>query len=150
MVLSYPALFPRSRVVCVQQNSGIRQHYSWNGKDYFSCKLSSHFWSIYTARYACYQFIGLVSLVHVSFTESTPPFYSPLVTRESLRMPAFVKTSLAWFRQQLPSLDPKDMLPLGIDIQTGAIILGNPSTPNLLVAEFRNALGTYGIVPVCC
>ena len=98
----------------------------------------------------CYQFIALASLAHKSSSESTSPFYSPHVTGESLRMPAFVKTSLAWFRQQLPSLDPKDMLPLGIDIQTGAIILGNHSTPNLLVAEFRNASGTYGIVPVCC
>ena len=94
--------------------------------------------------------LRLASLDHVFSSESALPFYSPHVTRESLRMPAFVKTSLSWFRQQLPSLDPKDMLPLGIDIQTGAIILGNHSTQNLLVAEFRNALGTYGIVPVCC
>ena len=89
-------------------------------------------------------------IAHVSSSESASHFHSPPVTREFLRMPAFVRTSLAWFRQQLPSLDPKDMLPLGIDIQTGAIILGNHSTPNLLVAEFRNASGTYGIVPVRC
>lgn len=86
----------------------------------------------------------------MSSAESASPFYPSHVARESLRMPAFVRMSLEWFRRQLPTLDPKDMLPLGIDIQTGAIILGNPSTPSLLVAEFRNALGTYGIVPVRC
>lgn len=85
----------------------------------------------------------------MSFIESASLFCPPHVERESLKVPAFVKMSLEWFRRQLPSLDPKDMLPLGIDIQTGAIIVGNSSTPNLLVAEFRNALGTYGIVPVC-
>jgi len=55
---------------------------------------------------------------------------------------------MAWVGQQLPNLDPKDLLPLGIDIQTGAIILGNQSTPELLVAEFQHAFGTYGIVTV--
>ena len=97
----------------------------------------------------CQQFIRLISMAHLYFTESTSPFYPSHVATESLRIPAFVRTSLEWLRQQLPTLDPKDMLPLGIDIQTGAIILGNPSTPNLLIAEFRNASGTYGIVPVC-
>jgi len=55
---------------------------------------------------------------------------------------------MAWVGQQLPNLDPKDLLPLGIDIQTGAIILGNQSTPELLVVEFQHAFGTYGIVTV--
>jgi len=63
-------------------------------------------------------------------------------------MPETLTNAVAWFKSQLPTLDPKDLLPLGIDIQTGAIILGNPSTPNLLVAEFRNGIGTFGIVSV--
>jgi len=68
--------------------------------------------------------------------------------RAMLRMPSFLVEGLTWLRKQMPSFDPKNLLPLGINIQTAAIILGNPSTPNLLVAEFRNAVGTYGIVSV--
>ncbi len=66
----------------------------------------------------------------------------------TFRMPSFVVKCLTWLRNQKPSFDGKDLLPLGIDIQRGAIIMGNRSTPNLLVAEFQNAFGTYGIVPV--
>jgi hypothetical protein len=103
----------------------------------------------FTRQGGCHHFIQSALSAHILSTESASAFYPPHVARESLRIPAFVKTSLKWFQRQLPSLDSKDMLPLGIEIQTGAIILGNPSTPNLLVAEFGNALGTYGIVPVC-
>lgn len=53
-----------------------------------------------------------------------------------------------WMRQQLPNLDPKDLLPLGITVTTGAIVLGNPSTPSMLVAEFNSANGTFGVVAV--
>ncbi|KAJ3735770.1 hypothetical protein DFJ43DRAFT_832425 [Lentinula guzmanii] len=63
------------------------------------------------------------------------------------RTPAFLADLVAWVRGQLPNLDPKDLLPLGLDIAKGAIICGNPSTPNLLVAEFQRATGTFGIVP---
>ena len=52
-------------------------------------------------------------------------------------------------RQQMPSLDPKDLLPLGIEVRKGAIVVGNESTPTLLCADFKSAEGTYGIVPVC-
>jgi len=51
-------------------------------------------------------------------------------------------------RNQLPNLDPKEILPLGIDVETGIIVLGNSSTPNLLVAEFRSADGMFGLLPV--
>ncbi|KAG6849567.1 hypothetical protein H0H93_007348 [Arthromyces matolae] len=46
----------------------------------------------------------------------------------------------------MPSLDPKDLLPLGIEITKGAITCGNNSTPNLLVAEFRRSEGTFGLI----
>ncbi|KDR75835.1 hypothetical protein GALMADRAFT_156774 [Galerina marginata CBS 339.88] len=82
-----------------------------------------------------------------SHQDAGSPFYPPSVVRASMRVPDPVKRAMAWFRHQLPTLDPKDLLPLGIDIQTGAIILGNHSTPNILVAEFQNALGTFGVVP---
>lgn len=66
-----------------------------------------------------------------------------------MHIPAVITRAVEYFRRQLPTLDPKDLLPLGINVQTGAIILGNPSTPNLLVAEFHSALGTYSTSPVC-
>jgi hypothetical protein len=51
-------------------------------------------------------------------------------------------------RSQLPNLDPKDLLPLGIEVIKGAIICGNSSTQNLLVAEFQRTAGTFGIIEV--
>lgn len=59
-----------------------------------------------------------------------------------------VQNAFGWLRRQLPNLDPKDLLPLGVEVTTGAIVLGNPSTPSLLVAEFRTATGTFGVVAV--
>ncbi|KAJ3517254.1 hypothetical protein NLJ89_g626 [Agrocybe chaxingu] len=79
--------------------------------------------------------------------ETASPFYPPSSQRRVIRLPNFITNALNWLRLQLPNLDPKDLLPLGIDVQTGVIILGNPSTPSLLVAEFQHAFGTYGIVP---
>jgi hypothetical protein len=35
-----------------------------------------------------------------------------------------------------------------MEIEKGAIICGNASTPSLLVTEYTKAEGTYGIVPV--
>ena len=37
---------------------------------------------------------------------------------------------------------------MGLEVSKGAIICGNVSTPNLLIAEFSEAQGTYGIVQV--
>lgn len=51
-----------------------------------------------------------------------------------------------WFNRQLPNLDPKDLLPLGIDVTKGIIIIGNKSTPNLLLAEFEHTGGIFGVV----
>ncbi|CAA7261639.1 unnamed protein product [Cyclocybe aegerita] len=79
--------------------------------------------------------------------ETASPFYPPSGQRRVIRLPTFITNALNWLRLQLPNLDPKDLLPLGIDVQTGVIILGNPSTPGLLVAEFQHAFGTYGVVP---
>lgn len=69
--------------------------------------------------------------------------------RSASRMPAVMHKAMAWFRSQLPNLDPKDLFPVGINVQTGAIILGSSSTPSLMVAEFRSVLGSYGITAVC-
>jgi hypothetical protein len=63
-----------------------------------------------------------------------------------IKSPPFIRTALIWLKRQLPSLDPKDLLPIGIDATQGAIVCGNGSTPDLLVAEFSQAHGTFGIV----
>lgn len=74
--------------------------------------------------------------------------YSASVLPGSLRLPVVFQRAWHWVRRQLPTLDPKDLLPLGIEVTKGAIICGNPSTPNLLVAEFGRTEGMFGIVQV--
>ena len=62
--------------------------------------------------------------------------------------PGVVKKSLAWGRGQLPNLDPKELLPISIDVTKAAIVIGNAATPTLLVTEFQRSEGTYGVVSV--
>jgi len=62
--------------------------------------------------------------------------------------PSTFKKALEWIRSQLPRIEFKDLLPISMEVEKGAIICGNSSTPNLLVAEYRKAEGTYGVVPV--
>ncbi|KAI0358672.1 hypothetical protein OH77DRAFT_1587674 [Trametes cingulata] len=69
-----------------------------------------------------------------------------LVSSIYKRTPTFVKRGVGWAQQQLPNLDPKDLLPISIEVVKGAITIGNASTPNLLAAEFQRGEGTYGIV----
>jgi hypothetical protein len=71
-----------------------------------------------------------------------------LVSSIYSRTPQIFKRWGAGIHNQLPNLDPKDLLPIGIEVTKGAILVGNASTPELLVAEFRSTRGTYGIVPV--
>ncbi|KAJ7462379.1 hypothetical protein B0H11DRAFT_1923358 [Mycena galericulata] len=72
--------------------------------------------------------------------------HKPSMLAESLHLPFAVQNAWHWVRRQLPTLDPKDLLPLGIEVTKGAITCGNPSTPNLLVAEFHRTEGMFGIV----
>lgn len=65
-----------------------------------------------------------------------------------LKTPSHLKRFVSWVRLQLPNFDPKNLLPMGLEVSKGAIICGNASTPNLLIAEFSEAQGTYGIVQV--
>ncbi|TFK75375.1 hypothetical protein BDN72DRAFT_832240 [Pluteus cervinus] len=87
------------------------------------------------------------SLPKRSEAASRPAFLARTLGSHSVFVPRFILNSLAWIRSQLPSLDPKDLLPLGLEIVKGAIICGNATTENLLVSEFQRAEGTYGIVP---
>lgn len=66
----------------------------------------------------------------------------------TLNLPPLVRSVVGWMKKQMPKLDPRELLPLGIDATRGVIVLGNPSTPSLLVAEFHQADGGFGIVPV--
>ncbi|KAH9935463.1 uncharacterized protein B0H18DRAFT_1114206 [Fomitopsis serialis] len=63
-----------------------------------------------------------------------------------LKAPSHIKRLVSWIRLQLPNFDPKNLLPMGVEVSKGAIICGNASTPNLLIAEFSQTEGTYGIV----
>ncbi|KAI0633565.1 hypothetical protein C8Q77DRAFT_1157760 [Trametes polyzona] len=69
-----------------------------------------------------------------------------LVSSIAKRTPTFVKRGVGWVQQQLPNLDPKDLLPISLEVVKGAITIGNASTANLLAAEFQRGEGTYGIV----
>ncbi|KAI0743929.1 hypothetical protein C8Q80DRAFT_1355680 [Daedaleopsis nitida] len=69
-----------------------------------------------------------------------------LVSSIYRRTPTLIKRAVSWVRSQMPSLDPKDLLPFSLEVSKGAITIGNASTPNLLVAQFQRAEGTYGIV----
>ncbi|KAH9929533.1 uncharacterized protein BXZ73DRAFT_47994 [Epithele typhae] len=85
------------------------------------------------------------------FSRTTAPasiLGSPLSLVSSIykQTPRFFKTGADWLRSQMPKLDPKDLLPISIGVLKGAITIGNSSTPNLLIAEFQRADGTYGIV----
>jgi hypothetical protein len=72
--------------------------------------------------------------------------YPPSLVAAAIKSPSFIQTAFTWLKRQLPNLDPKDLLPIGIEATKGAIVCGNGSTPNLLVAEFSQAEGTFGIV----
>lgn len=69
-----------------------------------------------------------------------------LVSSIYKRTPKAIKRGMHWLQRQMPNLDPKDLLPISLEVLKGAITIGNASTPNLLVAEFQRAEGTYGIV----
>lgn len=73
--------------------------------------------------------------------ESTPREQA----KRALRVPATIQQVFTWFKQQMPVLDPKELLPLGIQVSKGVITCGNLSTPSLLVAEFSVCQGSFGI-----
>ncbi|KAH7913899.1 hypothetical protein BJ138DRAFT_527505 [Hygrophoropsis aurantiaca] len=75
-----------------------------------------------------------------------PSLHPPSVL-PNLKAPPFIHAFFDWIKRQMPYLDPKDLLPISLEGFKGAITCGNASTPNLLVAEFHRAEGTFGIVP---
>lgn len=61
---------------------------------------------------------------------------------------AMLKIFPAWLLGHLPSMELKDILPIGINISRGAIMLGTDSTPSIFIVNFRRATGQFGIQPV--
>lgn len=59
-----------------------------------------------------------------------------------------IHAAINWIKRQMPYLDPKDLLPISIEVFKLAIVCGNASTPSLMVAECYRADGTFGIVRV--
>ncbi|KAL0573201.1 Macrophage colony-stimulating factor 1 receptor [Marasmius crinis-equi] len=73
---------------------------------------------------------------------ATPSF---LANSFKSHAPKFIRRMIHWVGQQLPNLDPKELLPLAVEVSRGAIICGNASTSSILVAEFQRANGTFGV-----
>ncbi|KIY46774.1 hypothetical protein FISHEDRAFT_46624 [Fistulina hepatica ATCC 64428] len=74
-----------------------------------------------------------------STVSETPPTSQPLSS--------VLAAPLKYIRNQLPSFELCDILPIGISGFRGVIVIGNQSTPNLLFAEFGRADGFFGVVP---
>ncbi|KAL6305048.1 hypothetical protein BKA93DRAFT_731948 [Sparassis latifolia] len=83
------------------------------------------------------------SAVHETSIFGPPVF---LVSSIYKRMPAYIRRVATWATHQLPNFDLTNLLPVSIEATKAAIICGNASTPNLLVAEFSKAEGTFGVV----
>ncbi|KAF9227418.1 hypothetical protein BS17DRAFT_747957 [Gyrodon lividus] len=64
----------------------------------------------------------------------------------NIKAPPIIHAALKWIKRQMPYLDPKDLLPISIEVFNLAVVCGNPSTPNLMIAECNRAEGTFGIV----
>jgi hypothetical protein len=81
---------------------------------------------------------------------ATIPTYPPSsAAPTSLRKKTIIQRAIDYLRGQLPSLDPKDLLPLSVEIAKAVVICGNAATSNLLIIDAGKADGILGIVPVC-
>ncbi|CAK5265757.1 unnamed protein product [Mycena citricolor] len=81
-----------------------------------------------------------------SSQKSAFPVYSPSILAASLRLPVAIQRAWTWIRRQMPTLDVKDLLPLGIDVTKGAITCGNSSVENIMVVQFQRTEGMFGVV----
>lgn len=48
----------------------------------------------------------------------------------------------------MPEIDFNEILPVGLIIGKGALIIGNDSTPSILIMDLANGSGTYGVSQV--
>jgi hypothetical protein len=79
---------------------------------------------------------------------STMPTYPPSSRAATMTNSGLVQRLLIWLRSQLPSLDPKDVLPLSIEITKAVIVCGNAATPSLMTIDIQQGDGVFGIIPV--
>ncbi|KAG8213869.1 hypothetical protein J3R82DRAFT_10613 [Butyriboletus roseoflavus] len=82
---------------------------------------------------------------HFSRTSALEGLYPPSALA-SIKPPPMIHAAINWIKRQMPYLDPKDLLPISIEVFKLAIVCGNSSTPNFMVAECHRADGTFGIV----
>jgi hypothetical protein len=66
----------------------------------------------------------------------------------SFRKRTIIHRGIDYLRGQLPSLDPKDLLPLSLEVSKLIVTCGNAATPNLLVFDAHRTEGIVGVVPV--
>jgi hypothetical protein len=143
------------------RNLRCRVHMSFHGVEWFIYGRTAAFDDI-RSRFMDETHQGTVS-TPVSRTTSTHPasrislhrlpyplsilrsYVWPARRPHFLRVPSVFLRLVKAIKDEMPHLDPLDLLPLGFDIKKGAIIIGNPSTPSILVAEFAESSGTYGI-----
>jgi hypothetical protein len=81
--------------------------------------------------------------------------YSPAATTQTSFSSQLARKCLAivnaigvWLSAQVPTFELHDLLPIGINIIRGAIVVGNDSTPTILIGDFKRADGTFGTTPV--
>ncbi|KAH8118988.1 hypothetical protein DFH11DRAFT_1696800 [Phellopilus nigrolimitatus] len=87
------------------------------------------------------------SVLNRDRTFSRATFYS--TSRRALSViwfPSLFNSLADWMKRQLPDLNPRNLLPLSLDVVKGAITMGNHTTENLFMVEFAQAMGTYGNV----
>ncbi|TFY67887.1 hypothetical protein EVG20_g3774 [Dentipellis fragilis] len=82
-------------------------------------------------------------------TADSEPLYPPFTRAPALPLKAsrYIRRTMEWFTSQLPNLDLKSLLPVSFEGIKGAILCGNASASNTLVAEFSRASGVFGTVP---
>jgi hypothetical protein len=76
------------------------------------------------------------------------PVYPPSSTALFARHLNWLQRVWVTVSAQLPTLDLKDLLPIGIEIAKAVVICGNGATRSVLIFEFQRADGVVGIVPV--
>lgn len=48
----------------------------------------------------------------------------------------------------MPEIDFNEILPVGLIIGKGALVIGNDSTPSILIMDLASGSGTYGVSQV--
>jgi hypothetical protein len=49
----------------------------------------------------------------------------------------------------MPEIDFNEILPVGLQFRKGALVIGNDSTPSILIMDIAGGTGSYGVTQVC-